>query len=67
MDAILNLLANWLMPAAPWICQAYARSFWVNGVFWGAVIGVPTGGIFGGVCLLLARLLLWLIRKRDKR
>lgn len=63
MDAILNFLADWLMPAAPWICRAYARGYWVDGLLKGAALGVASGGVLAYVVLLLARVALWLIRK----
>lgn len=63
MDAILNFLADWLMPAAPWICRAYARGYWVDGVIKGALLGIPAGGVLASVSLLLARFALWLIRR----
>lgn len=63
LDLIVSLLVRWLMPAAPLLCRAYVRGYWLDGLWKGAAIG----GAMAFVCLVLARLLLRLVRKRDRR
>jgi hypothetical protein len=65
LDLIVSLLVRWLMPHAPLILRAYARGFWVDGLWTGAAIGVPAGGALAYVGLIIARLILWLVRERD--